>query len=337
MPIQPRTSEEQRLAQAEDAIGPFIALIERELIRSNIRISQDTPDNVHAFARWYHSAVVALEASVAGQERQQPTSPRDVQMMCRCALTAGDLKEALQLLCEFTAMLHPRIGELRLYQSSQTVTLSQNPLRQQKDSRASLVNITGLFSFYQLMQWLVEAPIQLDRIDIGPVDRDDLLPFIKLFDAPAIAGTEHFQLHFSQHYLELPVSRDKAELTAFLNCFPCEIFTRADTHLPRQIQALFVAAIHRQTRLPRIPDITRTLNISAASLQRAVAREGSSISELKTAARMDCLRFYWLERNMPLNQVSRRLGFSDDISFRRAFHRWTGCSPSQWRKREAGP
>lgn len=330
-------TDQTRLAQAEDAIGPFIALIERELTRSNIQIKDQRPNNINAFARWYHTAVVALEASVAGHERLQPTSPRDVQMMCRCALTAGTLAEALELLCEFTAMLHPRIGELRLHLSSQSATLSQNPLRQQKDSRASLVNITGLFSFYQLMQWLVEAPIRLDRIDIGPVDRDDLLPFIRLFDAPAIAGTEHFQLHFSPHYLQLPVSRDKAELNAFLECFPCEIFSRTDTHLPRQVESLFVAAIHRQSKLPRIPDIARTLRISPASLQRSLAREGTSIGELKTAARMDCLRFYWLERNIPLNQVSRRLGFSDDISFRRAFYRWTGCSPTQWRRREAPP
>lgn len=327
-------TDQTRLAQAEDAIGPFIALIERELTRSNIQITERRPANINAFARWYHSAVVALEATVAGHEKLQPTSPRDVQMMCRCALTAGTLEEALQLLCEFTAMLHPRIGELRLHRSGKSVTLSQNPLRQQKDSRASLVNITGLFSFYQLMQWLVEAPIRLDRIDIGPVDRDDLLPFIRLFDAPAIAGTEHFQLHFSTHYLQLPVSRDKAELSGFLECFPCEIFSRNDTHLPRQIESLFVAAIHRQSKLPRIPDIASVLHISPASLQRSLAREGTSINQLKTAARMECLRFYWLERNLPLNQVSRRLGFSDDISFRRAFYRWTGCSPTQWRKRE---
>ncbi len=328
-------TDQNRLAQAENVIGPFIALIERELKRSQIDIGQQRPDNIQAFARWYHSAVVALETCVAGQEKLQPTSPRDVQMMCRCALTAGTLEEALQLLCEFTAMLHPRIGELQLHRSAESVTLSQNPLRRQKDSRASLVNITGLFSFYQLMQWLVEAPIQLQKIDIGPVDRDDLLPFIRLFDAPAIAGTEHFQLHFSPHYLALPVSRDKADLPVFLDCFPCEIFSRADTDLPRQVEALFVAAIHRQTKLPRIPDIARILQLSSASLQRRLASAGTSVSELKTAARMDCLRFYWLERDMPLNQVSRRLGFSDDISFRRAFHRWTGCSPTQWRQGES--
>ncbi|WP_425583043.1 helix-turn-helix domain-containing protein [Zhongshania borealis] len=36
-------------------------------------------------------------------------------------------------------------------------------------------------------------------------------------------------------------------------------------------------------------------------------------------------------QSMTINAIAVRLGFSDPANFRRAFRKWTGCSPSEFR------
>jgi AraC-like DNA-binding protein len=40
---------------------------------------------------------------------------------------------------------------------------------------------------------------------------------------------------------------------------------------------------------------------------------------------------------LPMSQVARRVGISDAYYFSRQFRRHAGMSPTQWRRRWAGP
>ena len=74
------------------------------------------------------------------------------------------------------------------------------------------------------------------------------------------------------------------------------------------------------------------MGFSARTLQRRLAEQGLNYSRLVDEVRFIKARELIQERQK-LSDVATHLGYSDAGSFTRAFERWTGMSPLQYRKR----
>ena len=76
--------------------------------------------------------------------------------------------------------------------------------------------------------------------------------------------------------------------------------------------------------------VAARLHLSARSLQRRLADEGNSFSELLDATRLELARSYLEAGTHTVGEVTFLLGYSDASAFSRAFKRWTGVAPSAW-------
>lgn len=86
---------------------------------------------------------------------------------------------------------------------------------------------------------------------------------------------------------------------------------------------------------PAVEDVARAAGVSAAHLRRLFAEAGrasprAELARLRMEAARRCLAEGW-----KLERVAALLGFSEASAFSRAFSAECGCSPRQWRKREA--
>jgi len=82
--------------------------------------------------------------------------------------------------------------------------------------------------------------------------------------------------------------------------------------------------------------IAESLHMSERSLRRKLAHEGTSHSELLDVARKELALSYLARAELDLSEIGFRLGFAHPPAFHRAFRRWYGISPSEYRKRHAG-
>lgn len=73
------------------------------------------------------------------------------------------------------------------------------------------------------------------------------------------------------------------------------------------------------------------LHLSARSLQRRLADEGTSYKALLDETRRELAVSYLREGRSSISEITYLLGFSDSSSFTHAFRRWTGVAPSRWR------
>jgi AraC-like DNA-binding protein len=110
--------------------------------------------------------------------------------------------------------------------------------------------------------------------------------------------------------------------------------------LPRRLG--LVAAIenvfaeHPELLGQGIAQVSRRLGLEPRTLQRRLQEQKQSFAELQQHARYR-LAMQMLEAGTDdIERISERLGFSDRRSFTRAFQRWNGMSPSEFRARRVG-
>ena len=78
--------------------------------------------------------------------------------------------------------------------------------------------------------------------------------------------------------------------------------------------------------------IAEEMNLSKRTLQRRLQQQNISFAQLRDQVRFHHAITYLVEQSMSIDSISSSLDFSDRTSFTNAFKRWTGLSPSTFRK-----
>jgi AraC-like DNA-binding protein len=88
---------------------------------------------------------------------------------------------------------------------------------------------------------------------------------------------------------------------------------------------------------PARAEVARALLLSEKTLQRRLGDEDTSYQQVLDELRRDLARQYLREPAASVCEVTFRLGFSDQSSFTRAFRRWTGLTPGEYRSQPDRP
>ena len=83
--------------------------------------------------------------------------------------------------------------------------------------------------------------------------------------------------------------------------------------------------------IPRQEAIADTLHVSLRSLQRRLKEEDTSFKDLLEETRRQLALQYLRDSRRSIGEITYLLGFSEPSNFTRAFKRWTGKSPAQYR------
>jgi AraC-like DNA-binding protein len=87
---------------------------------------------------------------------------------------------------------------------------------------------------------------------------------------------------------------------------------------------------------PEVEELAHALQTSARTLRRSLQSMGTSYQELVDEVRRERAREWVKTTRMTFGEVAAQLGFSDVRSFRRAFKRWTGRTPGEFRDGAGG-
>jgi AraC-like DNA-binding protein len=74
------------------------------------------------------------------------------------------------------------------------------------------------------------------------------------------------------------------------------------------------------------------LDLSAKQLRSRLAREGASFSGILARERIARAETCLLDGTLSIDEIALLLGYSESTSFGRAFRRWTGMSPAEFRR-----
>jgi len=101
----------------------------------------------------------------------------------------------------------------------------------------------------------------------------------------------------------------------------------------------FVKSIHQiintyaLTNNTSLEDIADATNMTPRTLQRRLTDNGLKFNELISEAKFGHAKDKLRDAQIPISEIAESLGYSDSAHFTRAFHRWSGVSPSEFRKK----
>ena len=78
--------------------------------------------------------------------------------------------------------------------------------------------------------------------------------------------------------------------------------------------------------------VASTLKMTDRTLRRRLAGEGTSFSTIADQVRYSVATQHLQRPETSVEQIAAITGFSDSANFRRAFLRWTGMTPTQFRR-----
>lgn len=88
---------------------------------------------------------------------------------------------------------------------------------------------------------------------------------------------------------------------------------------------------------PNQQQIATAMNVSNRTLQRKLKEEGTSFMDLLQDTRLQLARKYLRQPSRSVVETAYLLGFSEPSTFSRAFKRWTGSAPAEYRDNASDP
>ncbi|WP_176037103.1 AraC family transcriptional regulator [Brucella tritici] len=257
----------------------------------------------------------------------RPMRPGSFNLLCHAVLHAGTLERALRRALQFlNVVLDDPQGELRIRDGMAHVVLTDaGAPRPAFAYRAYWLILMGVAC------WLIGRRIPLRTLDFAcpaPVHRQD---YHKFFGAPVLFDQLVTKLVFSSSYLSLPIIRSDVALESFLREAPANILIRYrhDNDLSARVRAQLNAL--PITDWPSFEEIAGGLGMSAPTLRRRLRGEGQNFGSIKDELRFVLAERLLQENKLSVAEVAAELGYSEPSAFYRAFHKWMGQSPGQFR------
>lgn len=145
---------------------------------------------------------------------------------------------------------------------------------------------------------------------------------------PKVSDEDYFD--FSVDFLNLPVVNSSPELNSFFEQKIIEqVENKSAQSFSRTVKREITRRLGKDTQIS-LSSVAKEFGVSERSMQTKLQDEGATFRELQEQVLKDFATGF-LKAGRPIAEISYVLGFSEPAAFHRAFKRWTGESPAQFR------
>lgn len=243
-------------------------------------------------------------------------------------MNCATLGEALDYLRRYQALVID-LGEVGIAAESDSIVLSWAPDEGRSLRQLAEFNWAALISFMRWISGREGAPRRIDFNYAAPAQLDQ---HHRLFACELRFDQPRYQLVLPLDWLRAPLIQPDATMRAAM----LRLAEKQLLALPRGAGMLPRARSFIARRLSEGPVelawVADQLAVSTRTLQRALQDDGHSFSGLVDEVRRELTERYLADSSLDVVDLAFLLGFSEQSAFQRAFKRWTGCTPGDYRR-----
>jgi len=256
------------------------------------------------------------------------------EQMCRQLILAPTLGIALRqglriyhgVIDDFTPRLRVHDGVARLELHAHAT----GPV----DTRRWYGQRTFLFFAVGLACWLVARRLPITRVEYSCGAHSEDAP--RVFHAPVHYDQRQTAIYFDAQWLALPIVQNAATLDAFLRTAPFDLLVKYQDRASLTDRIRRLLRQHLAGELPSLEAVGESLSLTPQTLRRRLRDEGQGYQSLKDDLRRDVAIEYLARADLTLVAIAEKLGFSEPSTFHRAFKKWTGVAPGEYRRTRLG-
>jgi len=297
------------------------------LSSSLLQVPQARVSAKHYGALW-RAIAAALDDEFFGQDSRR-MKVGTFAMLCHSVLNCKTLGQALDRSLRFYALILDDIaGTAERDAKEARIVLHEAPGVSQRVFAHELL----LMLLYGVSCWLVGRRIPILRTEFSYAEPAHSAEYRLMYCADLRFNRPHTLLAFEASYLDLPVVQNERSAKEFLRTAPESIL------LKYKNGSSLTARVRRRLRqflpgsVPDFEQLADEMSMTPATMRRRLHEEGESYQSIKDQLRRDLAISYLSHSKRSVMDIALELGFSERSAFHRAFRKWTGASPGEFRR-----
>lgn len=253
-------------------------------------------------------------------------------LICQAVISCENLDRAIKrMLRGFSLFLDEVQGEL-LLEGDDAVLQVHNRIVVPEMRR--FADETFLILTHGLMCWLIGHRLVPSQVDFSQTRPAHASEYTLMYSQHLRFDAATTSLRFNARALSAPVVQSHASLQQFLRTAPQSVFLKyknEDSWTARVRRHLREAA--NTQSWPGFEDMAAALDTPPTTLRRRLDAEGSHFQGIKDQLRSDLAIDRLCHSHLSVDDIGAELGFADASAFHRAFKRWNGLQPGEYRLR----
>ena len=257
-------------------------------------------------------------------------------IVCYIMMNCTTMGEALSKFCRykqiFTDDTHVRLDrkDCGIFLEMNPESIELSGLRAYSDFL-----ISGMYIFLAFLTRDAFKPVRVHLTHDRP---DSILSYQRLFPCPVSFSQPTNALVFAPGAMALPIQCPNRELLDHFEAYAQKAVAGipGQKALSKRVARMLIEAIQGGDS-PSVESIASQLHMSVRKLQGLLEKEATTYKKLLHSAQKQLALAYLADRQISSSEASYLIGYSEPSSFYRAFKRWTGCTPGQYRSAEMTP
>lgn len=251
-------------------------------------------------------------------------------MMCHSVIHLPNLRKAILRGTLFYNQLMGDIHiKLRVRGDKATFSLRwDNP---ELDSR-HVTTEAMLTIMHRFPCWLINQRIPLLYASFAYPAPPHVQHYNRLFHCPLHFNQSENSICFNAEYLDSLIMQNETSLRSFLKNAPANLFVVPDNDQVITTRIIALLGKDFTQELPDLEEVADRLYLSSQTLRRRLKEECTSFQEIKDNLRRDAAIYYLSRPQLSISKIAQLMGFSETSTFHRAFKKWTGLTPGEYRQ-----